>query len=398
MSPDIASDASMEEGAEDERSRIVSVMAESFEKDRIEGSYSISIRKKTIFVLAMLGLTLVAFMFSLTLGSVDIPFSDTLAVIGHQLFPGWVGLPEESWYESIVMNERFPRTLLCLLTGVALASAGTVMQGLLRNPLVSPFTLGVSTAASFGAAITIVFGSSLFGSWFYGSWEFMGLTLTVENFLLVVFSFLFGMLSIMLVLKVARKDASRSTLVLSGVVISYLFQAGISFSKYVSDDEALREITNWLMGGMWNATWSAIVILAPIVIVCVIYLEKLSLDINSLSAGDDIARNVGVDVNKLRKNGLIVSTLVTSACVAFTGVIGFIGLMAPHMCRMVMGNDSRYVMPASAFLGAAILMFSDVIARKVVAPEQIPVGIILYVIGGIFFIWMVTRRKWGSRL
>ena len=206
------------------------------------------------------------------------------------------------------------------------------------------------------------------------------------------------MFSILLVLKVARKDASRSTLVLSGVVISYLFQAGISFSKYVSDDEALREISNWLMGGMWNATWSAIIILAPIVIVCVIYLEKLSLDINSLSAGDDIARNVGVDVEKLRKKGLIVSTLVTSVCVAFTGVIGFIGLMAPHMCRMVIGNDSRYVLPASTLLGASILMFSDVIARKIVAPEQLPVGIILYVIGGVFFIWMVTRRKWGSRL
>ena len=381
-----------------EKNRLISVMELHKEQDRIEGSYTVSLRRKNLFTLSMLILTVIAFVCSLAIGSVYIPFFDTLAVLGHQMFPAWVALPDKAWYGTIVINERLPRTLLCLLTGVALAAAGTVMQGLLRNPLVSPFTLGVSTAASFGAAITIVFGSGMFGSWFYDSFTFFGLKLTVENFLLIFFSFVFGMFSILLVLKVARKDASRSTLVLSGVVISYLFQAGITFSKYVSDDESLREISNWLMGGMWNATWSAIVILAPVVVICTVYLEKLTLDLNSLSAGDDIARNVGVDVEGLRRKGLVVSTLVTSVCVAFTGVIGFIGLMAPHMCRMVIGNDSRYVLPASALLGASILMFSDVVSRVIVAPEQLPVGIILYIVGGAFFIWMVTRRKWGGRL
>ncbi|WP_019177483.1 FecCD family ABC transporter permease [Methanomassiliicoccus luminyensis] len=381
-----------------ERERIVSVISGSLEHDLIEGHYDTSLRSKLLFISSMAALSVIAFVCSLAIGSVDIPFGDTLSVIGHHLFPAWISLPEAGWYDTIIMRERLPRTLLCLLTGVALASAGTVMQGLLRNPLVSPFTLGVSTAASFGAAIAIVFGSSLFGSAFYGTFDFLGFKMTVENIVLVIMSFVFGMLSILLVLRIAKKDASRSTLVLSGVVISYLFQAGISFSKYVSDDEALREITNWLMGGMWNATWGAIVILTPIVIPCVIYLEKLALDINSLSAGDEIAKNVGVDVGKLRNRGLIVSTLVASSCVAFAGVIGFIGLMAPHMCRMVMGNDTRYVLPASALLGAAILLFSDIVARTIVRPDQIPVGIILYLVGGAFFIWMVTRRKWRGKL
>ncbi len=380
------------------REQLVSNRRRSEEQDRIEGQYSASVRRKLIFIGALGILTIIAFVCSLAIGSVNIPFGDTLSVLGHSLFPSWIDLPANSWYETIIINERVPRTLLCLLTGVSLAAAGTVMQGLLRNPLVSPFTLGVSTAASFGAAITIVFGSSLFGGWFYTTFEIGGISMSVENLLIVVFAFVFGMCSILLVLKVANKDASRSTLVLSGVVISYLFQAGISMSQYLSDDEALREITNWLMGGMWNATWSAIFILTPIVILCVIYLEKLALEINSLSAGDEIARNVGVDVNSLRKRGLVVCTLVTSACVGFTGVIGFIGLMAPHMCRMVMGNDTRYVLPASALLGSCILMFSDVFARVVLNPEQLPVGIILYLIGGVFFIWMVTRKRWGSRL
>ncbi|WP_400153507.1 FecCD family ABC transporter permease [Candidatus Methanomassiliicoccus intestinalis] len=381
-----------------EHDRIVSVMKNSVEHDRIEGQYNASLRSKVLLIIFMAVLSAIAFICSLAIGSVDIPFGDTLAVLGHHIFPSWISLPDNSWYDTIILNERLPRTLLCLLTGISLAAAGTVMQGLLRNPLVSPFTLGVSTAASFGAAITIVFGSSLFGGVFYSTFNFLGFNMSVENILLVIMSFVFGMFSILLVLKVAKKDASRSTLVLSGVVISYLFQAGISFSKYVSDDEALREITNWLMGGMWNATWSAIIILTPIVVICLIFLEKLTLDINSLSVGDDIAKNVGVDVKKLRNTGLIVSTLVTSTCVAFTGVIGFIGLMAPHMCRMIIGNDTRYVLPASALLGSAILMFSDIIARVIVRPDQLPVGIILYLIGGIFFIWMVTRKKWGSKL
>jgi iron complex transport system permease protein len=385
-------------GRDAERDRIVSAALAATEHDRLEGRYDTSQRSKVLFISAMGMLTVLAFLCSLAIGSVDVPIWDTLSVLGHHLFPGWISSPETGWYGTIIIMERFPRTLLCLMTGVSLAAAGTVMQGLLRNPLVSPFTLGVSTAASFGAAIAIVFGSALLGGMFYNTFSFLGFDMTVKNLFLVLMSFAFGMFSILLVLKIARKESSIAILVLSGVVISYLFQAGISFSKYVSDDESLREITNWLMGGMWNATWGAIVIMIPVVIPCIIYLEKIALDINSLSAGDEIARNVGVDVGRLRKKGLIVSTLVASTCVAFTGVIGFIGLMAPHMCRMVIGNDARYVLPASALLGASILMFSDVVARVIIRPDQIPVGIILYFIGGIFFIWMVTRSKMGGRL
>lgn len=381
-----------------EREAIMHTYTDQQERDRIEGSYDTTLKKKLTTILIMGVICLIAFICSLSIGSVDIPFTDTLAVLGHHLFPGWIDLPSETWYDSIIINERFPRSLLCLLTGISLAAAGTVMQGLLRNPLVSPFTLGVSTAASFGAAIAIVFGSGLFGTLFYSTFSILGMTFSVKNLIIVLLSFVLGMMSILIVLKVSKKDASRSTLVLSGVVISYLFSAGISLSQYLSDDESLREIANWLMGGMWNATWGAIAILTPIIILCFIYLERLALEINSLSAGDDIAKNVGIDVTKLRRQGLIVSTLTTSACVAFTGVVGFIGLMAPHMCRLIMGNDTRFVLPAAALLGASILMVSDIVSRVIFRPEQIPVGIIMYIIGGVFFIWMVTRKKWGDKL
>lgn len=381
-----------------ESDRIVEEIREDFEHNRIEGQYSASQRIKWLFLCGMGILCLISFVCSLAFGSVDIPFIDTLKVIGNTVLPGLVDGPSEDYLTDIVINSRFPRTLLCLLTGVSLAAAGTIMQGILRNPLVSPFTLGVSTAASFGAALSIVFFPSVLGGLYYESFDVIGLSMSVKNMLIVVLSFCFGMSSILIVLKVSKKDASRTTLVLSGVVISYLFQAGISLSQYISDDESLRTISNWLMGGMWNATWGAIALMTPIVLICLVYLVKMSIDINSLSAGDEIAKSVGIDVQSLRKKGLIVSTLITSTCVAFSGVIGFIGLMAPHMTRMAIGNDTRFVLPASALMGASILMVSDIVARKVLYPDQLPVGIILYVVGGIFFIWMVTRRNWGNRL
>lgn len=147
------------------------------------------------------------------------------------------------------------------------------------------------------------------------------------------------------------------------------------------------------MGGMWNATWSVDLIVLPVVVTVFLLLWRMSVRINVLSAGDDVAESLGIDVVKLRRNGLILSALVTSVCIAFTGIIGFIGLMAPHLCRMVIGNDTRYLLPASAALGALILLVSDTLARMVIRPEELPVGILMYLLGGTFFIWLITRKK-----
>ena len=187
----------------------------------------------------------------------------------------------------------------------------------------------------------------------------------------------------------------RSTLILTGVVIGYLFSALLSYLKYASDETALKDITLWLLGGMWGASWSAVIILIPIVLVGVLFLESYAVDLNTLSSGDDVAKNLGVNVKKLRTKILIISALVTSACMAFTGIIGFIGLMAPHICRMIIGNDNRYLIPASALLGALILISSDAIARVILAPNDLPVGIIMYAIGGGFFLLLVKKMSGG---
>ena len=380
---------------EAQQTSLYDILRNKVSYDGLEGMYIVTVRKRVMFILGLLVFTIVASL--LGIGSVDIPVTDTLKVIGHQLSPSSISGPENEWYSTIILKSRLPRILMALITGISLAISGVIMQGLLRNPLVSPFTLGVSSAASFGAAMTIVYAPAIFGSFYYGSVMILGQDIIFRNILLILFSFLFGLASVMLVIVVSgRGDASRSTVILAGVVISYLFQAGISFAKYISDDEALREITLWLMGGMWGVTWSSVLILIPIVAVGFILMEKLAVDINTLSTGDDVASSLGVNVSKLRNRGLTLSALVTSACLAFTGIIGFIGLMAPHICRIFIGNDTRYLMPAAALMGALILLVSDTVGRVIIRPSQLPVGVIMYIIGGIFFMWLITRKNWRN--
>lgn len=382
------------------RTRLTDLIKNKIDEDTFEGKYDASIRKKVLLILSLIVISVITLFAGICLGSVDIPPIDIIRVFFHPIFPDWIAEPSQSYYSDFIFRGRIPRVLMVALTGFSLGVAGMVMQGLLRNPLVSPFTLGLSTAASFGAAIAILFGPILFGSLY----SFLadlggGVVFYGSDIVTVLFAFTMSVVSIGIVLILARgRDVTRSTVILSGVVISYLFQAGVMATKYFSDDDQLREITLWIMGTFTSSTWGEVLVLIPIVITCSIYLIKLSLDINALSAGDDVATNLGVDVPKLRRNGLIVCTLMTASCLAFTGVIGFVGLMAPHLCRMLIGNDSRYLLPSAGLMGITILAVSDLFCRLIIRPGELPVGIVLYIIGGAFFIWMIGNRKWRSRV
>lgn len=372
------------------------VDSNQFDESTPESDYTKSLHRKVSILLLMVSALFFSMAAALSLGAVDVPLLDTIKIMFNSITGGLFGEPSQDYYTRIIMNLRMPRILLCTLAGFSLGLAGAVMQGLLRNPLVSPFTLGVSTAASFGAALAIVFGTTLLGGTYYMNFEVFGTYLSVDQLLKTIFAFLFGLLSIGIVLVLTyRANVSRSTLILSGVIISYIFQAGLMFMKYISDDTQLRDITMWMMGGLSGATWGTILIILPVVILCTIFLEKIAIDINTLSSGDDVASNLGVDVQKLRSRGLVISTLIASICIAFTGTIGFVGLMAPHICRKLIGNDSRYLFPASALFGALILLVSDIISRLIMRPSELPVGILMYLIGGIFFIWLVFGKKLG---
>ena len=386
-------------GDTEERRGLADLIRNKIDTDTFEGKYDASVRKKVLFILTLFVVSVFALLLGVCLGSVDIPFVDVLKALFHPILPGIVPEPSEPYYSDFIFQGRLPRMVLVVFTGFSLGIAGMMMQGLLRNPLVSPFTLGVSTAASFGAAMAIVLGPIIFGSSIDISITIGGSFFSFEDILRVVMAFGVAMLSVGIILLMARgKDVSRSSVILSGVVISYLFQAGIMAAKYFSDEDQLKEITLWIMGSMNGATWGIDLILFPVVVICSLLLFKMSMDLNALSAGDDLASSLGVDVAKLRRNGMVLCTLLTAACLAFTGVIGFIGLMAPHICRMVIGNDSRYLMPASAMMGVTILAVSDLFCRMIIRPGELPVSIVLYVVGGLFFVWMISNKRWSSKL
>ncbi len=354
-------------------------------------------RRLTLIITLAVVLVLSA-VISAGIGTVSISPADTLLAIGdgsrqaidsampflQDAITISLPAPENSQAGIIVNNYRLPRIILAILTGMSLAVAGTVMQGLLRNPLVSPFTLGMSSAASFGAALAIVIGPGMAAALVFISYESW----------IVLFAFVSGWLSMLLIYGIARsRGTNQATLILAGVVIGYLFQAGVLALKYLSNNDKLRELTTWLMGGMWGASWDAVILLIPCCIICFLILESMSWDMNTLAAGDDVAKSMGINVERTRLFGLMVATFVASCCLAFTGIIGFVGLMSPHICRMLIGNDHRYLIPASALLGALILLVSDTVARTILSPVEIPVGIVMYIIGGLFFLYLLLRSK-----
>jgi iron complex transport system permease protein len=368
-------------------------------KEFVKDLYQESHLKKIALLVILLVLLIIASAWAASVGSASVSLEDVVLSIGSAIIGFIDGIliflhigvqidpslmtPHSDIAKVIVVDMRLPRILLAILTGVSLAVAGAVMQGILRNPLVSPFTLGLASASSFGAAITIVFGAGL------AAMLFMSL-----DYLIVIDAFIFGCVSMLLIYGVSRmKGTSQATLVLSGVVIGYIFQAGVLVFQYISDNEKLKDMTLWLMGGMWGADWGAILILLPITLISVTLMALMAWNLNALSAGDDVARSLGIKVERLRLFCLLMTTLAASSCLAFTGVIGFIGLMAPHICRMLIGNDYRYLIPCSALAGGLILMVSDTFARTIMSPIEIPVGIIMYIIGGIFFLYLILKGR-----
>ncbi|MFW6022833.1 MAG: FecCD family ABC transporter permease [Halanaerobiaceae bacterium] len=352
--------------------------------NQTENIYSKIIAKKLSFLLVMIIILFLVIGYSITLGVADISINDAYGVIFSKLTGNNTG-DYTPFVKGIILKIRLPRVLLGLITGLSLGANGTVMQSLLRNPLASPYTLGVSSGSALGAGIAIVLGTIIFGDNVmaqYGSW------------VIIIGALLMGFFTIIMINIISSlKKGGAVTLILAGVALSYLFSAGISFLKYTSNHEQLTNLTVWLMGGLYRAEWIDVLILLPIMIICFFILIKLSWDINALNAGEEVASNLGIDVKDLRRKGSVIVALLTSCVVAFTGIIGFIGLVAPHICRMIFGNDNRFLIIASALLGAIILIAADTAARLIINPTELPVGIITSICGVPFFLYMLIKRK-----
>lgn len=322
------------------------------------------------------GLTLGLMVFSLTLGSAQLPLSRILAAVLQPL--QIEGLAVDSRTETIVWVLRMPRVAVAALAGAILGMGGCVTQAILKNPLATPYTLGVSAGAGFGAALGIVFGVAILPG----------------SLAIVANAFLFALIPAGVIIAVSgRTQFTPETTILLGVGMSYVFAAANTLLQFFAESDALRAAVFWLVGDLTRASMTQVPVLATVFLGFFLVNMYFARDLTIIKMGDEDAKGMGVDVKRLRFVVLLVTCLATAGVISFTGTIGFIGLLAPHIARLVIGSDERVLIPASALLGACLLLTADIVAKTVVAPVLLPVGAITALLGGPLLIYLLLRRR-----
>ena len=361
--------------------------SEAVKTMEIMEEYRRFIGRKVAFIISCVVLIFILAGVSATLGSYPITVTEVYSIIFRCLFQS-----PETTKEVIVWDLRLPRILMGILAGTGLAIAGTIMQAILRNPLASPFTLGISAGAGFGAALAILLGAGLVGG----------------KYLIIGNAFIFALIPTFVIIGLTRfRRATPETMILAGIALLYIFSAATTLLMYFGEAEAVKEAYFWMVGSLGKSSWEQLIfqlklgsasIIMPgavpaVLIVCIIPLMLKSWDLNVMSAGDETAKSLGVNVEQTRIFVLILASLMTAAIVSFTGTIGFIGLVAPHMCRIVIGADNRFLIPASGLLGGALLLAADTAARTIMAPVILPVGVLTAFMGGPLFLYLILRRR-----
>ncbi len=328
----------------------------------------------TVLGAALIVCTLVSFLF----GRYPVPFRELCGILGDRFLSLFGGGIDQFWTDAMyaaVWNVRLPRVLMSVLVGACLSAAGAAYQGVFQNPMAAPDVLGASAGAGFGAALAIFFGLS--------------------SAQITVSAFGMSLLTVALVFWVSRRAKGEKTLglVLAGIMISSLFEAGTSFIKLAADpNNRLPEITYWLMGSLSGAKWSEIQFVFWPMLLGLVPLFALRWRLNVLSMGDDEARSMGVDAGRLRVGVIVAATLVTASSVSVSGMIGWVGLVIPHMVLRICGSDYRWLMPGSMLGGAVFLLIVDNVSRNVTS-AGIPIGILTAFVGAPFFLWLITGRR-----
>lgn len=322
----------------------------------------------------------VTFVFSLTSGATDTPaFRVVWALItGSQ--------DSITVVERVVMLDiRLPRAVLGALIGASLAVSGAVMQGLFRNPLADPGIVGVSSGAGLGAVSFIVLGSGILApvAGFFGIYH-------------VPFAaFIGGLITTLLLYQVSTRQGRTSvaTMLLAGIALGALAGALTGMLVFRADDQQLRDLTFWGLGSVAGATWVKVLAAAPIILPVVLLAPLLARGLNAITLGEATAQHLGINVQRFKRIAIVAVAAATGAAVAVSGGIGFVGIVVPHLLRLLMGPDHRYLLPACACLGATMLLLADAIARQIVAPAELPIGIVTASVGAPFFLWILLRRR-----
>lgn len=328
-------------------------------------------------VLGGMVMLVVSLSIAISVGAVQISTGTVWGVLLSKLSPELVETTWSKGREAIVWDIRFPRALLAMMVGAGLAIVGASLQAVTRNPLADPHLLGISSGGAFGAILALLHTGL-----------FIGL-LTVP-----LLAFLGALGATALVLGISRvADAtSADRLVLAGVAVSFIIMAGANILIFLGDPRATHTVVFWMLGGLGLAQWDQLIYPLIILLACGTWLFSKAGALNAMTVGDETASTLGIPVARFRLLIFVAGALITGVMVAFSGIIGFVGLMVPHIVRMLVGGDYLRVLPVSALVGAILLLWADIAARTLMAPEDMPIGIITGLVGGVFFVWVLGRR------
>jgi len=342
----------------------------------IKAQYKKFTKRKIGFILALVPVIVLLVGVATSLGTADVSPGDVYTTILHRFFPNHF---EATWLAEVcIWKLRLPRILMGILAGIGLGAAGCVMQGVLHNPLADPYMLGIASSAGFGASLAILFGKGIVGG----------------QYLIIANAFIFALLcSVIIVGLSSRKGATPETMILVGIAMMFLFTALTTLLQYFAEAEAVKAAVFWMVGDLGKSSWDKLAMVVVVVAVCVPLLMWKSWDINIMGAGDESAKSLGVRVERTRIITMVVASLLVAGVVCFTGTIGFVGLVAPHICRMVIGGDNRFLIPTSGLVGAVLLVVSDTVARTIMSPVILPVGVVTAFLGVPLFLYLIMRRR-----
>ncbi len=341
---------------------------------------------KTGLILGFLFLLLVLFaILSVGTGPVSVAPGSVLKILANKL--GFIHFAEDELVQSsaIVYGIRLPRVILAILVGAALAVAGAALQGLFRNPLADPTLIGASSGSAFTAALVIITGS-----------QFMAfIPGIIKTTLLPLAAFLGALGATLLVYSISTKSGrtNMATMLLAGIAINALAASGIGYLIFTATDIQIRDLTFWTLGSLGGSVWDTVIKSTPFLLISIVGLPFFSKHLNVMLLGEQEAHYLGLNTQRIKKLIIVLATLGIGAAVAVSGIIGFVGLVVPHLLRLMMGPDHRFIMPASVLLGALLLLGSDLFARMVVIPAELPIGIVTSTIGAPFFLWLLIRKR-----
>ncbi|MCQ2070872.1 MAG: iron ABC transporter permease [archaeon] len=335
--------------------------------------------RRVSLILVCLVLIVVMGGLALSIGQRSIPFLDVYDYVIKHLQGVEYEFGSEPWWDDyVIWNVRLPRAIIAIVAGAGLSVAGTAMQSLMKNPLADPYTTGVSSAAVFGVTIAMV----------------MGFTVTNGGYGIVFNAFLFGLIPAVLMIVISKfTNVSPATLILTGVAISYLFGSMSTVVMTTADSQSMAAAYVWQIGSLQDLSWESVPTMAVVVTAGTVVLASVSEKLNIMTLGDASAKSLGVDPDNFRLICLVISSLMVASIISFTGILGFVGLVVPHIVRQITGSDNRFVILGSAVFGGLFLLIVDNISKCVVLPDELPVGIIMSFIGAPIFLYLILKTK-----